>query len=43
MQTRVLMDRRGEKRAKKTTHSHAINLLINTIIKSKVEVFGRQR
>ena len=27
----------------KTTHSHAINLLINPTVKSKVTVFNRKR
>ena len=43
---RVFMERHEDvckEKAKRTTHSHAINLLINTIIESKVAVFDRQR
>ena len=33
----------SKERAKRTTHSHAIDLLINTIVESKVAVFYSKR
>ena len=44
--SRVFLERHEDvckERAKRTTHNHVINLLINTIIESKVAVFDRKR